>query len=338
MNSANGQNLCDRWVTIVALCYNQARFLKESLDSIMSQTWRPSHFYIIDDCSRDNSVQVINEWLEENNHPATLICHDENWGITRTMNHALSLCKTKYFHPWPCDDILMPNKIESQVMYLESLEWQPGFLYGDVQWIDNESKLLRDSVIKDREKLFKQGRMPSGYIFPELVEHGCFIPTASGLYATKPLVEMGGFDEALFAEDWDMFMRVALHSGIAFKNEVFSKYRRHNEGAETKRGNSYWAGHFKILPKYLGINPVYDKLIWEKIGKDALAATRENAPGTWRWVWSSSKNTKHWKLIINFIKIKLLKLLKPGPKPPGKNAYKENNSHGYRQTRKILKD
>ncbi|ASB48309.1 glycosyltransferase [Alkalitalea saponilacus] len=298
-------NRCDELVTVVALCYNQSRFLRKTLDSIINQTWAPGHFYIIDDCSTDNSVSVINEWLAENNHPATLIVHETNQGITRTMNHALSLCKTKYFHPWPCDDILMPDKIESQVTYMESLDWKPGFLYGDIQWIDNDDNLLRESVVADRKKLFSDNKMPCGFIFPELVQHGCFIPTASGLYVTKVLKGLGGFDEELFAEDWDMFMRIALHSGIAYKEQVFSKYRRHNSSAEVSKGERYWKGHFKILPKYLGVNPNYDTIIWDKIGRDALQAARDGAKNSWRWLWQSALKTRNFKILYSYLRIKM---------------------------------
>ena len=295
-------NRCDELVTFIALCYNQSAFLKESLNSIITQTWAPSHIYIIDDCSTDNSVETIKEWIEETKFPATLICHEKNIGITRTMNEALSLCKTKYFQPWPCDDLMMPDKVESQVTYLESLDWEPGLIYGDIQWIDNDSKIIRESVIKDRKKSFPEEKMPSGNIFPELVKHGCFIPTASGLYATKALNELGGFDENLFAEDWDMFMRISLNSGIVFKDQLFSKYRRHSASTEMSKGAKYWEGHFKILPKYLGIKKEYDRYIWEKIGLDAIDATKDGVKNMWTWVWKSARKTSNYKLVFDYMK------------------------------------
>ncbi len=280
----NHEKVSDTLVTVVALCYNQARFLRHSLDSILSQTYPIGRFYIIDDGSTDESVAIIGEWLEEHNYPAELIVHEKNMGITRTINHALSLCNTRYFHPWPCDDIMLPNKIADQIAFLEQLDWVPGFLYGDCQWIDEQGEVFRESVIVDRQQLFPNQQMPSGNIFPELVKHGCFIPTASGLYVTKPLKELGGFDEQLFAEDWDMFMRIALKYGIAFKNQVFSQYRRHRESAEMKKGERYWDGHFKILPRYLNINKEYDELIYSKMCSDAILARQQGYRRAVGWI------------------------------------------------------
>ena len=294
-------NKCDELVTFIALCYNQSQFLKESLNSIINQTWKPSHIYIIDDCSTDNSVEMIKEWIEETKFPTTLICHEKNMGITKTINEALSLCKTKYFQPWPCDDLMMPDKIESQITYLESLDWQPGFLYGDIQWIDGDGKILRESVVIDRKKMFPDNQMPSGNIFPDLVKNGCFIPTASGMYVTDALHDLGGFDENLYAEDWDMFMRIALKHGIAYKEKIFSKYRRHSTSTEMSRGSKYWEGHFKILPKFFGINKEYDLIVWEKIGNWAISARKENAKGMWKWVWKAALHTKNLKLIYSYL-------------------------------------
>jgi glycosyltransferase involved in cell wall biosynthesis len=305
MENSISKNRCDELVTFIALCYNQSAFLKESLNSIINQTWKPSHIYIIDDCSSDNSVEKIKEWITETGFNVTLICHEKNMGITKTINEALSLCKTKYFHPWPCDDLMMPDKVENQITYLESLDWEPGFLYGDIQWIDFEGNILRDSVIKDRKKMFPNELMPSGKIFPELVKNGCFIPTASGIYVTKVLNELGGFDESLFAEDWDMFMRIALKFGIAFKDQLFSKYRRHSASMEMSKGSKYWEGHFKILPKYLGIKKEYDLLIWDTIGKNAIQATKEKAKGMWKWIWRSAIKTGRYKMFGYYFLIKL---------------------------------
>ena len=284
-------------VTVVALCYNQARYLRHSLDSILNQTYPIGRFYIIDDGSTDESVAMIEKWLEEHNHPAELIVHEKNMGITRTINHALSLCDTRYFHPWPCDDIMLPNKIADQIAFLERLDWSPGFMYGDCQWIDENGEVFRESVIHDREQLFPNQQMPYGNIFPHLVKHGCFIPTASGLYVTEPLRELGGFDEKLFAEDWDMFMRIALKYGIAFKNQVFSQYRRHRESAEMKKGDRYWDGHFKILPRYLNINKEYDELIYTKMCSDAIFARQQGYRKAARWIKKQAWRRKSFKLM-----------------------------------------
>ena len=302
-------NRCDELVTIVALCYNQSHYLKETLDSIMAQTWRPGHLYIIDDCSTDNSVELLNEWNEANNNIATIIVHEENQGITRTMNHALSLSTTKYFQPWPCDDLMLPYKIEKQVTFLEDLDWKPGFLYGDIEWIDNEGNLLRKSVIEDRKKQFPNNTMPSGFIFPELVRLGCFIPTASGMYVTQALRDLGGFDEGLFAEDWDMFMRIALKHGIAFQDLKVSRYRRHMGSVEMKKGKAYWDGHFKILPKFLGINDEYDRIIYDKMGRDALDAYMDGYSGYENIIINSALRNRDFNQFWRYVKIKLGRLL-----------------------------
>jgi alpha-1,3-rhamnosyltransferase len=274
-------------VTVVAICYNQSQFLEESLNSILAQTITGFDFHIIDDCSKDDSASRIQQWIEKTGVKVTFHPHEENWGLTRTMNHALSLCQTKYFQPWPCDDVMLPHKLDHQIAYLESLDWEPGFLYGDISWMDENSTIYRKSVLEFRKTLFPNNQLPQGNVFKELVQFGCFIPTASGIYNTQALRDLGGFDETLWAEDWDMFMRIALKQGIAANDEVVSLYRRHPNSTEMTKGLKYWNGHFKILPKYLGLNTDTDAIIWQAIFKDALKAFDMGYKPAFSWMGKS---------------------------------------------------
>jgi hypothetical protein len=101
-----------------------------------------------------------------------------------------------------------------------------------------------------------------------------------------------------------MFMRIALKFGIAFKDQIFSKYRRHSASMEMSKGTKYWEGHFKILPKYLGINKEYDKIIWKKIKNDAIDATLDKTSGMWKWIWRSAIKTGHYKIFYDYFLIK----------------------------------
>ena len=294
-------------VTVVAICYNQSKFLEESLNSILAQTEKGFDFHIIDDCSSDDSAALIKQWIEKTGAQVTFHQHTENWGLTRTMNHALSLCQTKYFQPWPCDDIMLPHKLEHQINYLESLDWTPGFLYSDIAWMDENSKVYRESVLKFRRTRFPNNQLPQGNVFKELVQFGCFIPTASGIYNTQALRDVGGFDENLWAEDWDMFMRIALKQGIAAKDEVVSLYRRHSNSTEMTKGDKYWEGHFKILPKYLGIHSSTDQIIWQSLFKDGQKAYRLGYKPGLKWMGKSFIKQPSWGKLKSFLAMILKK-------------------------------
>src|SRR5580704_8434369 len=98
-------------VSMIVVCYNQSRFVVETLESVKAQTYKPTQLVIIDDCSLDDSVTVIENWLRKNRIDCTFVRHKKNQGICKTVNEALSLARGKYLSPIASDDIWLPDKI-----------------------------------------------------------------------------------------------------------------------------------------------------------------------------------------------------------------------------------
>ncbi len=73
-------------VTIGAVNYNNAKFLIETLESIKAQTYANIELIVVDDCSNDNSVELIEEWLKSYDRPVKFIKHDRNMGAIAGVN------------------------------------------------------------------------------------------------------------------------------------------------------------------------------------------------------------------------------------------------------------
>src|SRR5437868_13748314 len=84
-------------VTAIAVCYNHGRFLNECLESIKAQNYPKLQIIITDDGSRDASSVMIRSWIEAN--PClniTFLQNEQNLGLCKTLNRALSLARGKY--------------------------------------------------------------------------------------------------------------------------------------------------------------------------------------------------------------------------------------------------
>lgn len=103
-------------VTVLIPNYNNAPFLKECLESIKNQTFTDFNVLIIDDCSTDNSVEII-----ENYHqiPIQLEKKEKNSGIIDTLNIGLQLIDSKYILRMDGDDIMHPERIEKLVNFMD---------------------------------------------------------------------------------------------------------------------------------------------------------------------------------------------------------------------------
>ncbi|HEY6328701.1 MAG TPA: glycosyltransferase, partial [Blastocatellia bacterium] len=118
-------------VSIIVGCYNQSRFVVETLESIKAQTYKSTQLIIFDDSSSDNSVEIIEDWLRKNGIDCIFIRHQENKGVCKSLNEALAVATGKYVSMVAADDVWLPDKIARQVEIAESQPDRVGVLYSD---------------------------------------------------------------------------------------------------------------------------------------------------------------------------------------------------------------
>ena len=103
-------------VTVLMPVYNASEFLRETMDSILGQTYKNFEFLIINDGSKDDSVQIIESYADKR---IKLIHNEENIGLIETLNKGIELAQGKYIVRMDADDIAELNRIEIQVNYME---------------------------------------------------------------------------------------------------------------------------------------------------------------------------------------------------------------------------
>jgi len=129
-------------VSIVCLCYNHAPFVVDSLNSVVNQHYEPIEIIIVDDCSTDNSVGVIEAWLADKKG-ITFIKNPENLGNTKSFNKALKMAKGDYIIDLATDDLLMPNSIVKQVEKFNTTVYENvGIVYANASLIDEKGVLI----------------------------------------------------------------------------------------------------------------------------------------------------------------------------------------------------
>src|SRR6478672_937834 len=134
-------------VTAFVGCYNHSRFVEECLDSVRQQTYPKLQVIIFDDCSKDNSVSVIENWLKEHQLDWQFITHTRNIGICASFNEVLRLARGKYISVVAADDVWLPDKTSRQVEMMEQMPGDVGVLYSDALQIDENGKTLPQMFI-----------------------------------------------------------------------------------------------------------------------------------------------------------------------------------------------
>jgi glycosyltransferase involved in cell wall biosynthesis len=290
-------------VSMIVLCYNQAQFVVETLESVKSQTYTPTQLIIVDDCSTDGSVAVIEQWLKDNGIDCTFIRHQQNYGLCKTVNDAVTAATGKYVSMVASDDIWLPDKIARQVEIMEAQPGYVGVLYSDAFQIDEHGNPLPDMFVTAHRKL---PEMPQGQILDILIE-GNFIPAMTTLIRRSCYEKVGLYDEKLPWEDWDMWLRLAHHYSFLFSPIPSARYRRHEKSLSSSDQTVMFKGSFKVLLKHF--NPgnlnedqkskLIESLLWlseelyrrrdNESSEMLLAAWRATGNKRARWMYRFAK-------------------------------------------------
>ncbi|MDR2125618.1 MAG: glycosyltransferase [Prevotellaceae bacterium] len=210
-------------VTVIATSYNQEKFLVESLNSIISQTYSNIQLIICDDCSQDNSVTIIDEWIQHNKINCIFLKHTINQGLFCSLNETLTYAKGKYLQFIALDDVLFPNKIENQVALLEQIDDSYAMVYGDMMLINENGDVLYNSLFSHS---FGDSFSPlSGDLFIRIVKDFFYYNQASliKLEAIKNI--QFKFDSKFISEDWHLQLHLAQQYKIKGTSDIVVKYR-----------------------------------------------------------------------------------------------------------------
>ena len=127
-------------VSVITPVYNAEKYLKESIESVLSQTYHYIEMILVDDCSKDNSADIIREYQTKYSQIKYYIQH-KNMGAGYARNKALELANGQYVAFLDADDIWLPNKLEKQISLMK--EKKSPFSYTAIEMIDERGNLIK---------------------------------------------------------------------------------------------------------------------------------------------------------------------------------------------------
>jgi alpha-1,3-rhamnosyltransferase len=142
-------------VSVIVPCYNHEKYVKETIESILNQTYKNIELIVIDDGSKDNSVKIIQELAD--NHQFTFI-HRKNKGLNSTLNELINLSKGELIAPLASDDYWDSLKIEEQVkVMLENKNVELCFTeHFDINMESNVVGEGKYRILKKEKQSFKE--------------------------------------------------------------------------------------------------------------------------------------------------------------------------------------
>ena len=233
-------------ISIVLPIYNGEKYMRQSIESIISQTYTNWELLIVDDGSTDQTAAIAQEY-ENTDSRIHYYKNPQNMRLPRTLNRGFSLSKGEYL-TWTSDDnYYYPTAIEK--MYAALTENEKEFAFASCDVIDGNDKIVECIAVSDHAIKQIVGSNPVG---------ACF------LYSRKAYEAVGEYDPGLtLVEDFDYWQRITMRFPPVCISEILYAYRWH-DGAltSTMRKDTF----NKTLEKCLLQNrPGFGKLDWESL-------------------------------------------------------------------------
>lgn len=222
-------------VTVICLCYNHQKYVVESLNSVLNQTYSNIELIIADDCSIDNSKKTIETWLKEN-HEISFISNEINLGNTKTFNKAFRLAKGEYIIDLAADDVLLPDSIEKQVgSFLNSKNKNIAIVYGNAELISDDNHHI--GYYYEIDSSMKTIIKPAfGDIYLDILRQSSKLCSVSAMIKRNVLEELKGYDENLAYEDLDLWIRVSRNYNFEYVDAILVQKRE----LESSHGSQFY--------------------------------------------------------------------------------------------------
>lgn len=214
-------------VSILVISYNQESYIREALESALTQDYANLEVVVADDASRDGTQSIIRELAQRYPQRLKPIFNPKNVGITANSNIGLLACSGEFIAFMGGDDALLPGKITSQMAWFAQND-QRVLCGHDVDWInaDGASLGIRSSDLVP----LQEGRGASGFI-----RNGTLY-AATSVMVRRSRIPSYGFHVALpVVSDWKLWIDVIGTDGIyGYIPGIHARYRRHRDNVTAR--------------------------------------------------------------------------------------------------------
>jgi len=208
-------------ISVVMATYKGGPYLAVQLDSILTQTYQDIELVVVDDCSPDNSRQILGEYAEKDAR-IKLHFNEENLGCSRSFEKGCTLATGDYVALVDQDDFWEPNKLE--VLLAEIQAGDLDMAYSDCRHMDADGQLL-DSSHRDRHRANGLDSTTPG--FAVIAAFNSFVLGCSMMLTAEAVKRCLPFEHSRFNHDKWIVANVAAWGKVAFVDQVLFRYRLH---------------------------------------------------------------------------------------------------------------
>lgn len=198
-------------ISVIIPVYNASQYLEEAITSIQNQTYSKLEIICVEDCSSDDSLQILNRLAKADNR-IRILRNNHNTGIVGALNKAIKNSKGKIIARMDADDVSLPDRIEKQIICMKDGDFS---FVGSPVWYISE-----DGAEMGRSAYFNPTQLVSFLQYKSTLGHPTWMMCRS-VYD-----DLDGYREVAPAEDYDFLLR-AVHAKVSLgmTEEPLLKFR-----------------------------------------------------------------------------------------------------------------
>lgn len=227
--SINGEKMSEL-VSIIMPSYNTAPYIKETIQSVLNQTYQNWELIIVDDCSTDNTDEVVASIQDER---IRYLKNEKNSGAAVSRNRALREAKGKWIAFLDSDDLWMPEKLEKQISFMEKNGYS--FSYTNYEEIDVEGNSTGVKVTGPK-KVTKTGMF-----------NYCWLGCLTVMY-DRDVIGLIQIEDIKKNNDYAMWLKVCKKADCYLLDVYLGKYRKGRAGSVSTHSIKTMIGwHYKLF-------------------------------------------------------------------------------------------
>ena len=243
-------------VSVIIHTYNNERFMAETVESVLNQTYKDYEIIVVDDGSADGTRDALMPYMQKIRYH-----YKENGGIASAKNAGISLSETEFVAFLDHDDLWVPDKLQLQMEHFNENP-QIGLVYA-------KYTSFRDG----KELRTKPEKGYSGWIFKELLSKS-FIQTSTVVVKRECLDAVGPYDETFsLGDEYDMFLRISKKFQCGFIDKGLTRYRVHDTNASNNDflfDNENLGVYKKIYNNFTDLDGVEKKILRKRIARYSM--------------------------------------------------------------------
>ena len=209
-------------ITVVIPNYNGYRFVGQAIDSVLSQTYQNFELLIVDDCSKDNSLQLIQQKMKSDER-IRVIALEHNVGVANARNAGIKEAKGEYIALLDNDDLWTEDKLERQLALAQR---GADIVYCSYDFIDEQNNTIKKPFVVPQQTNFNKMLVSS-------------VISCSTSFIKTELMQERPFNPKFYHEDYVLWMELLQVCPVAYGDQkVLMHYRQVTGSRSNKKGNA----------------------------------------------------------------------------------------------------